>query len=116
MRAIVANSDEDQWNQIDDSYTFEFSLWPNSRFYVRKDNGEEVIGTYCGVHRGKGRIEYANPDDQSENPAPPKGGTKTPGVAVKTGVIEFQKLDIDRLGRERPIDSEKRTWRGKTVS
>jgi CRISPR-associated endonuclease Csn1 len=115
-RAIVANVDEDQWNLIDDSYEFEFSLWPNSRFHVQKNGGEEVIGTYCGVHRGTARIEYANPDDQSENPSPPKGGRKTPGVSVKTGVTRFQKIEVDRLGREFPIVSEKRTWRGKTVS
>lgn len=115
-RAIVANVSEDRWNQIDESFEFEFSLWPNSRFVVRKNNGEEVTGAYCGVHRGNGRIEYSNPDDKTENPSPAKGGRKTPGVAVKTGVILFQKLAVDRLGRVNVVDSEKRTWRGKTVT
>lgn len=111
-RAIVANKDEDEWNDINEFFEFEFSLWPNSRFEIikkpsaKKPDGEQVVGLYLGINRNTGAFMFADPDD-----------SQTQGqLTAKTGTLHFRKLEIDRLGREFSIDSEKRTWRGKTVS
>lgn len=110
-RSIVAFKDEEEWDQIDETFDFEFSLWSNSRFLVqkkastKKPEGENVVALYNGIDRATGAIAYSDPDD-----------SETAGrLSVKTGTTLFQKLDTDRLGRESPIDSEQRTWRGKTV-
>lgn len=111
-RAIVANKDETEWDPIDDSFEFEFSLWPNSRFEIKKKpsakkpDGEELVGLYLGINRNTGAFIYADPDD-----------SRIQGqLTAKTGTIYFRKLAIDRLGRESVIDAEKRTWRGRTIS
>lgn len=111
-RAIVAYKDEEEWDLIGEDHEFEFSLWPNSRFELakkpsgKKPEGEQVVGLYSGTDRSTGAFVYADPDDSQT----------TGRLSVKTGTLLFRKLDIDRLGRETPINSEKRTWRGKTIS
>lgn len=110
-RAIVANKDESAWDPIDDTFDFEFSLWPNSRFEItkkpsaKKPDGEEVVGLYMGVDRSTGAFVFADPDDSQIQGR----------LSAKTGALHFRKLAVDRLGRENLVESEKRTWRGKTV-
>ena len=116
-RAIKANTDESQWDEMTADHQFEFSLWPNSRFHVLKKNGEEIYALYDTVDRNTAKISYSNPDDQRERASPPKGSDvpKTKGVSVKQSTLIFRKLETDRLGRIFPIKSEKRTWRGTTI-
>lgn len=111
-RAIVANKDEHEWNQIDDTFTFEFSLWPNSRFEIKKKPstqkpaGEHIIGLYIGINRNTGAFMFADPNDKQTHAQ----------LTAKTGTLLFRKIETDRLGREFIVKSEKRNWRGKTVS
>lgn len=111
-RAIVANKDESEWDLVDGTLGFEFSLWPNSRFEIKKKPsakkpiGEEVVGLYLGINRNTGAFMFADPDDSQVQGQ----------LTAKTGTLYFRKLAVDRLGRQNQVESEKRTWRGKTVS
>jgi CRISPR/Cas system Type II protein with McrA/HNH and RuvC-like nuclease domain len=110
-KAITRGKDEAHWDEVDASFHFEFSLWPNSRFRVvkprnaTKPEGEDIVGLYSGVDRNTMAISFADPEDSRVSDR----------VSVKTGTEKFQKLYVDRLGRETVVKSEKRTWRGKTV-
>lgn len=112
QNAIVANKDEAEWELIDESHTFEFSLWSNSRFELKKKPstkkpvGEHVIGLYSGTNRNTGAFMYRNPDDVEYSGQ----------LTAKSGSLLFRKIETDRLGREFIIRKEKRTWRGKNVS
>jgi len=110
-RAIVANKAEEDWDVVDNTYRFEFSLWQNSRVEInkkssaKKPDGEYFVGLYKGVNRNTGAFQLANPDD----------GEEQQQLTAKTGTLLFRKIETDRLGREYIVKNEKRTWRGKTV-
>jgi CRISPR-associated endonuclease Csn1 len=112
MRAICADTPEDQWDLIDESYTFEFTLWPNSLFEVqkkgsaKKGEGEYLRGYYRGVNRSTGRIEARSLNDAEEKL----------DCSVKQGCQFFRKLNIDRLGRITCVKGEKRVWHGKVCT
>ncbi len=109
FRAIVASKDEKDWDLIDSSYKFEFSLWKNSRVEIEKNASSKnsgqakIIGLYKGINRNTAKFEIDDPDDS----------TITNGVSVKVNTKLFTKMNIDRLGRTSPVRKEKRTWRGK---
>lgn len=111
MRAIVAAKDESEWVEMDKSYEFQFSLWPNSRLELKKKptpkkpEAQHTEGLYSGVDRNTGSFVATAPDD-SQNQTQ---------LTAKTGTLLFRKLETDRLGRVFPVKSEKRTWRGKIV-
>lgn len=110
-RAIVANKEEEEWDEIDDDFAFEFSLWTNSRVEIKKaptkkkPHGEQFIGLFKGTDRATGSFQLANPDDIKEQLQ----------FTAKTGTLLFRKIQTDRLGREYIVKNEKRTWRGKTL-
>jgi CRISPR-associated endonuclease Csn1 len=107
MRAIAAAKPEKDWDIIDASFEFCFSLWPNSIFEIskkatKKKKGAVIRGYYSGVNRRGGKIEgYDFNDKEIKVFASPK-----------QGCLSFKKLAIDRLGRLYTIKGEKRTWRG----
>lgn len=112
MRFIKANKPESEWTEVDETYSFEFSLWRNSRFRVTSKpkgslgTGEVKEGNYVSLHRGTGKITYNLPDDH---------GADSQHVSPVTS-LKFEKLYVDRLGRVFPIPREKRTWRGKVCT
>lgn len=108
MGAITAHKPESEWDRIDQSFDFLFSLWPNSIFEVRKKpsarkpSGEHLLGYYRGIDRDSGRVEgrALNDSEQISN------------FSAKEGCLLFRKWCIDRLGRLHVVRGEKRTWRG----
>jgi CRISPR-associated endonuclease Csn1 len=108
MRAITAHKPEAEWDSVDATYTFHFSLWPNSVFEVvkkssaKKPGGEHLVGYYRGVNRDNGKIEGRALNDSEEKIF----------FSPKEGAERFVKKYIDRLGRLHLVPSEKRTWRG----
>jgi CRISPR-associated endonuclease Csn1 len=105
MRAITAAKDEDDWQLMDATFQFEFSLWKNSRFeFVDKTTQSVFCGCYAGVNRANGKIEFKLPDDF--------GVKENHGVSPKSTVTNFRKLNVDRLGRVFMVKNEKRVWRG----
>lgn len=111
MRAATKKKPEFEWDQIDENFSFEFSLWSNSRFEIVKKTAsgqpnKVLVALYVGLDRDDNcRIEYRSADDSEI-----KGR-----VSGKTGTILFRKIETDRLGREFLIKKKKRIWRGKII-
>lgn len=102
-RAVVAYADEMDWNEMDDGYEFQFTLYPNDlvKVVTKKD---EFFGYYVGLDRATGAIAVKEHDlDRKKG----KEGIHR-GVGVKTVPI-FQKYQVDPLGKEiRLCKAEKR--------
>lgn len=102
-QAIVAFKDESEWTQIDDSFTFCFSLYPNDLIRVTQKGKTPILGYYASCHRGTGNINIWTHD---RNPQKGKEG-QIEGVGVKTA-LSIEKFHVDVLGRVYPARPEKR--------
>lgn len=104
-RAIIAFKDEDEWTQIDDSFEFLFSLYPNDLVRVTQKGKAPILGYYAGCHRGTGAINLWAHD---RNGRIGKDGLIA-GIGVKTA-IAIERFDVDVLGSRHP--SRRRGRRG----
>jgi CRISPR-associated endonuclease Csn1 len=81
---------QENWPEIDDSYTFKFSLYSNDYVRCVKPNGEVVAGYYKTTHIAMGQI-CIQPHD-----APDTTNLPHPGVlTLKT----FEKFHVDYFGK-----------------
>lgn len=95
-KAIVPNKDEKDWAQIDNSYTFKFSMFPDDLIKVTK--GDKVIlGYFSGTHRKNASITLEEHDRAKV----------TAGIGVKTQ-DKIQKFLVDLLGNITEIKQETR--------
>lgn len=101
-RAIVAFKEEEEWTQIDDSFEFCFSLYPNDYVAVTL-KGSTAAGYYAGSDRSTGAISLWTHD---RNQAVGKDGLIR-GIGVKTA-LAVEKLNIDVLGNIYPAPKEER--------
>ena len=88
-KAARAARNEGEWPEMDDSYQFCFSLYPNDWVCIDRKNKEKIEGYYAGFHRASAAFSV-NPHDR-------KGGMIT-GIGVLRGVKLFQKYHVDMLG------------------
>lgn len=95
-KTIVPLKFEDEWLQIDDSYSFKFSLYMDDLVKVKKGD-KEILGYYKGTNRWTGSIVIDAPD-RSE---------KYDGIGVKTQDT-FQKYSVDLLGNVIEVKRESR--------
>ena len=64
-KAVVANKPESEWIEMDETFSFKFSLFLDD--YIKIKKGEEVIeGYYSGMNRSKGSISLKHHDHSSE--------------------------------------------------
>jgi CRISPR-associated endonuclease Csn1 len=106
IKAAVAHTPESEWKQIDESYDFLFSLYPNSLIEVISAKGEIISGYFKGFDIAGGNIGI--------------GSVKNPRLSVgrpgaKT-LLSFEKLSVDRLGNVSKIKREVRTWHGEVCT
>ena len=102
-RAIIAFKDEEDWQLIDDSFNFKFSLHPNDLIEVITKKAR-IFGYFASCHRGTGNINIRIHDLDHKIG---KNGILE-GIGVKTA-LSFQKYQIDELGKEiRPCRLKKR--------
>ena len=102
-KAIIAFKDEEDWQLIDDSFNFKFSLHPNDLIEVITKKAR-IFGYFASCHRGTGNINIRIHD--LDNKVGKNGILE--GIGVKT-VLSFQKYQIDELGKEiRPCRLKKR--------
>ena len=102
-RAIIAFKDEEEWQLIDDSFNFKFSLHPNDLIEVITKKAR-IFGYFASCHRGTGNINIRIHD--LDNKVGKNGILE--GIGVKTA-LSFQKYQIDELGKEiRPCRLKKR--------
>lgn len=102
-RAVQANTTEDKWPLIDDTYEFMWSLTPMNYLEIETANGEHLEGYYRGASRSTGAFEISNARNSND---------KKPGIGART-LKTLNKYSIDRLGQRHLVKSELRTWRGK---
>lgn len=101
-RAIVAHKDEVDWNVIEDSYDFCFSMHPNDLVKVTQKNLTS-LGYYAGCDRGSGNISlWAHDRNQTVGI---DGLIR--GIGVKTA-LKVEKFHVDTLGNIYPAPPEKR--------
>jgi len=102
-RAIVAFKDEKDWTLIDDSFDFQFSLYPNDLIRITQKNKPSILGYYGSCHRGTGNINIWLHD---RNQAGGKKGA-IEGIGVKTA-LSLEKFNVDVLGNIYPAMPEVR--------
>ena len=96
-KAIVSGKKENEWIEIDESYTFKFSLYMDDLIKTTKEK-EEIFGYFRGTDRNTGRITI---DKICENKSFEKGFR----IGVKT-LDKFQKYQVDVLGKYYEIKKE----------
>jgi CRISPR-associated endonuclease Csn1 len=97
MHAIAANKDETEWDRIDDSYEFCFSLFKNDLVRVVDSKGKEIFGYYMVADRATSAITIEAHDNswaKSERPG------------VKTSKL-FEKYVVTPLGEYYRVENEK---------
>jgi CRISPR-associated endonuclease Csn1 len=87
---------------LDEDHRFLFGLYSHSLLEVVKSDGFVIRGYFKGMDRSTGAITIAKP----ENPR-----ALYRSIGAKT-LLQFKKLNVDRLGNVTEIKSEVRTWRG----
>ena len=96
-KAVVPLKFEDEWVQLDDSYTFKFSLYMDDLVKVKKGDNEAIFGYFKGTNRCTGAITIEAADRSK----------KYDGVGVKTQ-DSFRKYSVDPLGDITEIKHETR--------
>lgn len=102
-RAIVQAKDESEWTQIDDSFAFLFSVYPNDFLRVQQRGKPAIQGYFSSAHRGTGNINLWLHDRSTQ--ASKDGGIE--GIGVKTA-LSLEKFNVDVLGRIYPAPPEVR--------
>jgi len=94
-KAIVAGKGK-EWIEIDNSYSFLFSLHKEDLVQIQLKNEEPFIGYFKGAHSGTAQVQIQSIDSDFIKIA-----------GSKTAVI-FKKFTIDPLGYYHEVKSEKR--------
>lgn len=95
-KAIVPLKFEDEWLQIDDNFSFKFSLYMDDLVKVKKGE-KEIFGYFKGTGRTTGSITIEAPDRS----------IITPSIGVKTQDA-FKKYSVDPLGNYTEVKHESR--------
>lgn len=96
-KAIRQGKSESEWLEMDENYTFKFSLYSNDMIAVKKKNEETIYGYYTSTHRGTGAINMISHD----------GTRKLEGIGPQNLEI-FDKYEVDILGNYHKINKEQR--------
>ena len=96
-KAIMAHKKENDWIEMDENYSFKFSLYPNDLIKIKKKGENEKFLYYQSTHRGTGAI----------NTITVNGEEKIEGIGVKK-LEKIEKYEVDMLGNISKIRQEKR--------
>ncbi len=102
-RAIIQGKEECEWTEIDETFEFLYSLYPNDLIRITFKSKPTMVGYYGGCHRGTSNINLWVHD---RNKQVGKNG-ELEGVGIKTAV-SVEKLHVDTLGRVYPAPKENR--------
>lgn len=92
-KAVIAYADEADWQEMDDSFTFKFSLYPNDLVEVVSKKAK-FFGYYNAFNRATAAIDIKEHDLESTKG---KNGIHQ-GLGVKI-VQSFEKYQVDVLGK-----------------
>lgn len=93
-RAIAAHKDESQWDVVDSTYEFRFSLFTNDLVHI-VDGEKDILAYYRSIHRVTGSILVISDKISDEK-----------SVGVKRAKI-FEKYQVDVLGNYYKVKKEK---------
>jgi CRISPR-associated endonuclease Csn1 len=93
MKASTVGKMEDDWDVIDDTFEFMFSLYPNDWVVIKKRN-EVVSGYYSSMNRAIAQLEISSHD---------MNGSKFHGVKTARDLTKYH---VDILGRIFPVSNE----------
>lgn len=96
-RVIKINKNEDEWSEINEEYTFKFSLYPNDLVKIKKKGEQTILAYYKSTHRGTAAINLINQD----------GSMEIQGIGVQNLEV-FEKYQVDILGKISKVKHEKR--------
>ena len=96
-KAVVVRKDESEWKEMDDSFKFRFSLYPNDLVKIKKKGEKERILYYNSANRSTAAITLITPNE----------GEKVDGIGIQ-GLEVFEKYNVDILGNISKIKNEKR--------
>lgn len=102
-KAVVANKPEKEWTELDGSYDFLFSLYPNDWVKVEFKKGEHKAGYYAGMDRATGAISLWV-HDRNQNIGK-DGLLRSIGIKMAKSV---EKYHVDLLGRLYKVQQETR--------
>jgi CRISPR-associated endonuclease Csn1 len=97
---------EGKWTEIDESFSYSFSLSSMSLVQIVKPDGEIIQGYVRSMDRNTGAFTVSPHQSLTEI---------RKGIGAKT-LQSFKKLSVDRLGRVTEVQRELRTWRGKVCT
>ena len=102
-KAIIGATKEQDWEVMDDSYAFKYSLYKNDLIKIIKYDKsgaikEEYFGYYSGCHRGGATISIIEPDRSAEHK----------GIGIKFTVIEKYHVDVLGVVSPKPLKPETR--------
>lgn len=101
-RAVVAYKPEEEWPEMDETYQFLFSLYPNDWLRIQL-KGEIKEGYFSGLDRATGAVSlWAHDRNQHVG----KDG-QWRGIGIKTA-LQVEKYHVDMLGNLRKANNEKR--------
>lgn len=102
-RAATQGAPPSEWTEIDSSFEFRFSLFPDDLVRFEKSN-LAVVGYFAGINVNTASITLRAPD---RDVRAGKGG-EWGSLGVKLGVKVFEKLHVDVLGRVHRARAERR--------
>jgi len=102
-RAVVQSKPESEWPEMDEAYTFLFSLHPNDWVCLRYKNAPSREGYFSGLNRATGAIDIWVHD---RNPATVKNGLYE-GNGMKTA-LAVEKYHVDLLAKLHRVHTETR--------
>lgn len=106
-RAATAAKPRDEWTPIDETYSFKFTLNKNDAVLL-KNRDREYFGYFAGLNVATAAIDIASHDNNANiNLGKAWQGT-WPGNGLKTGILRFEKFNVDVLGNRYPAPPEKR--------
>ena len=113
-RAVVANKPYNEWQEIDDTFTFKFSLYKNDLVYVKHKSGLTLKKTNsddkCDTTIFKEGFLYYDSCDRASGAATfftIDNSYAIHGVGIKT-LERFEKCEADYFGNIRFVENEKR--------
>lgn len=102
-KACVAHKPREEWDDMDGSFEFKFSLFPNDLIRL-KQRGRVFFGYFAGTDIASANVSINSHD---RNIGIGKDG-QWRGLGVKLGVEAFEKFHVDVLGNFFPAKPEPR--------
>ncbi|MDD2497360.1 MAG: type II CRISPR RNA-guided endonuclease Cas9 [Desulfitobacteriaceae bacterium] len=109
-KAIVANKKYKDWEEIDDTYNFMFTLYPNDLIYFEHKTGVNIVradSTKELIKKGFVYYKTTNISSGACTIIAHDNSFKIESLGIKT-LLKLEKWQVDYLGRKNRIKMEKR--------